>query len=59
MGLLGGCPRIAILFKIEKYLKKAAGIPTCRDSEDYFFNIMKSLGKRAFSESLLVSIHLS
>ena len=47
----GGFPRIAILFKIEEYLKNnhrhIVDIPRI-----IFLGMTKSLGKRAFSESL-------
>jgi hypothetical protein len=50
--MLGGCPRIAIFSKIEAYEKNyrthIADIPRI------ILSIMKRLGKRAFSDSLLV-----
>jgi hypothetical protein len=54
---LGDCPRIAILFKIKEYLKNShrhiVDIPRI-----IFFSMMKSLGKRASSDGLLVDHHL-
>ena len=53
--VLGDCPRIAILFRIEEYLKKiATGIPPIFGGipRIIFLSMTKSLAKRAFSNSL-------
>jgi hypothetical protein len=51
---LGAYPRIGILFKIEVFLKNKHSHITDITSI-VFFEITKSLDKRAFSDSLLVS----
>jgi len=57
--LLRGCPRIGILFKIEELLKNKhshiCDIGVYAYLRVLFFVILKSLGKRAFSDRLLLS----
>jgi len=55
---VGACPRIDFLFKIEEFSQNKhshmSDIGVKLTCEHYFLTILKSLGKRAFSDGLLV-----